>query len=163
MTDKEILALQIGFSQKDAYRPYEDVDLERAFIRSTYRTETDTAVWYGTEYLKRNPLSLAANFALWKAYEKRNQNVIADRYKFRFNRLVESILSTGNGTKKPYFVLSPFDGQILIEEYWKAEIGIMGSAADKKDNFLDMLEIIYSDGTSWTLFFSIQHAVNRMW
>lgn len=162
LTNEDLVALQIGFSHKDGYNPYADIELDRAFIGSENDEETDTTVWYGTEYLKRNPVSLSAHFALWKAYEKRNQNDLAEKHKFRFHRLVDSILSTGDGTTKPYFVLSPIDGQILIRKYWNADIGIMGSSRDKKKNFLDMLEMKNSDGTTKTLYFVIEHAVKRM-
>jgi Domain of unknown function (DUF4919) len=117
LTNADLIALQIGFSQKDGYNPYGDIDLDRAFIGSANRDDTDTTVWYGTEYLKRNPVSLSANFALWKAYEKRNQNDLAEKYKSRFQRLVDSILTTGDGVNKHYFVLSPINGQILIRKY----------------------------------------------
>lgn len=140
LTNDELVALQIGFSQKDGYNPYGDIDLDRAFIGSANREDTDTTVLYGTKYLQRNPVSLSAHFALWKAYEKRKENVLAEKYKIRFQRLVDSILSTGDGVNKPYFVLSPIDGQILIRKYWNSDIGVMGPARDKKKNFLDMLE-----------------------
>jgi Domain of unknown function (DUF4919) len=163
LTREDVLALQIGFTQKDGYDPYGDIDLDRAFVGSTDREDTDTTVWYGAEYLKRNPVSLSANFALWKAYEKRNEIEVAEKYKFRFQRLVESILSTGDGVDRPFFVVSPIDGQIVIRKYWNADIGIMGSTHDKKKNFLDMLEMQKPDGTSKTLYFVIEHAVKRMW
>jgi hypothetical protein len=38
----------------------------------------------------------------------------------------------------------------------------MGSAGDKKKNFLDMLEMVNPDGTTKTLYFVIEHAVKRM-
>ncbi len=162
LTNDELVALQIGFSQKDGYNPYGDIDLDRAFIGSANREDTDTTVLYGTTYLQRNPVSLSAHFALWKAYEKRNEKTLAEKYRLRFQKLVDSILSTGDGVNKPYFVLSPIDGQILIRKYWNADIGIMGSSRDKKKNFLDMLEMKNPDGTSKTLYFVIEHAVKRM-
>lgn len=163
LTNADLIALQIGFSEKEVYDPYGDLQLDRAFISSANWEDTDTTVLYGTHYLQKNPVSLSAHFALWKAYEKRKQAALAEKYKFRFQRLVDSILSTGDGTSKPYFVLSPIDGQILIRNYWNADIGVMGSSYDKNKNFLDVLEMKNPDGTSRTLYFVIQHAVKRMW
>jgi hypothetical protein len=162
LTNEALVALQIGFSQRDQYDPYGDIGLDRAFIGSANREDTDTTVLYGTKYLERNPVSLSAHFAFWKAYEKRNEMALAAKFQLRFQRLIDSILSTGDGVKKPYFVLSPIDGQILIRKYWNADIGVMGSAYDSKNNFLDMLEMKNADGSTKTLYFVIEHAVKRM-
>jgi hypothetical protein len=163
LSNEELIALQIGYTQRPEYNPYGDIDLDRTFISAASWAETDTTVMYGTAYLQKNPVSLSATYALWKVYETRHNAALSGKYKVQFQALINAILSTGDGTvAHPYFVVGPIDGQILIRQYWQATIGVMGSGRDKQRNFLDMLDMTSADGKSKTVNFVIQHAVARM-
>jgi len=163
LSSEELIALQIGYTQRPEYNPYGDIDLDRTFIRAANWPETDTTVMYGTAYLKKNPVSLSATYSLWKVCETRHDAALSEKYKAQFQALINAILSTGDGTvAHPYFVVGPIDGQILIRQYWQATIGVMGSGRDKQRNFLDMLDMTSTDGKSKTVNFVIEHAVKRM-
>lgn len=160
LTPYEVLALQIGFTEKEAYNPYGNIKIERTYLGSVYNDKTDTCILYGVPWIKRNPLNLSVNYALYKAYEKKGNLVEAEHFKTRYFLLIKSILFSGKDNK-PYFVLSPIDGQTLITEYWEGEVGNMGTGKDKNGYFLDLLEMI-KDGKSTNLSFHINHATDKM-
>ena len=60
------------------------------------------------------------------------------------------------------FALGPADGQDFIYKFVGAKIGTMGSGRDKSGNFIDILEAKFEDGKVMNLYFSIQHATNKM-
>ncbi|WP_338220662.1 DUF4919 domain-containing protein [Algoriphagus sp. oki45] len=60
----------------------------------------DTILKYGDKVLELNPVSLSLNFGLWKTYQKIQDLAEANIFKMRFEMLCETILYTGDGTKK---------------------------------------------------------------
>ena len=163
LTDKQVLALQIAFTKNDNYNPYGVIEEERLFIRDSRDTSyAETCIKFGTKALEFCPLDLAVNYALYKSHKYKGNLELSKQFQNRYNMLIKSILYSGDGEKNPFFVLSPIDGQILIKEYWKNDIGMMGSGRDKKGNFLDMLGRIEDDGSETTLYFNCEHAVKLM-
>ena len=157
-TKEKVIALMAGQTASEYYNAYGMINMERAYqVADKY--SSDTIHKYVHKLLKIHPVNLSLNYGLWKTYEKDNEKENADKYKKRFNLICESILTTGNGTnEKPYFVISPIDGQVLIRLYYKKKIGIMGSGRDANDNFIDILEM--SDGeNSKSLSFVIDHSM----
>ena len=157
-TKDKVIALMVGQTVSDYYDAYGMIDLELAYqVADKY--PSDTIHKYVHELLKVHPANLSLNYGLWKTYEKDSEKENADKYKKRFNLICESILSTGDGTyEKPYFVVSPIDGQVIIRLYYGKEIGIMGSGDDPNGNFVDILEMV--DGKdSKELYFVIDHAM----
>lgn len=158
-TKEKVVALMAGQTASEFYDAYGMINMERAYqVAAKY--SSDTIHKYVHKLLKIHPVNLSLNYGLWKTYEKDNEKENADKYKKRFNLICESILTTGNGTnEKPYFVISPIDGQVLIRLYYKKEIGMMGSGRDVNDNFIDILEM--SDGeNSESLSFVIDHSMS---
>jgi hypothetical protein len=160
LTPYEVLALQIGFTTNAQYKPYQNVDIERTYIKSVHNNKSDTCILYGTSFVKRNPVGLAINYALYKAYEAKDNTEKAESFRKRYFMLVNAILFSGDGDKKPYFVLSPIDGQTLITEYWQGTLGqLMGSSIDKYENLIDVLEM-EKDGQTITKKSYVSHAMD---
>ena len=156
---EKVIALMVGQTASKFYNPYEHIANERSYQNSA-QFPADTVYKYADYYMKVNPISLSFNYGLWKTYEKDGDKVNSEKFKKKFNLLVESVLSTGNGTnEKPYFVISPIDGQVIIRLYYKREIGIMGSGSDPNGNFVDILEMIDGENSK-TLYFVIEHAMS---
>ncbi|MCG8808865.1 DUF4919 domain-containing protein [Tenacibaculum finnmarkense] len=157
-TKEKVVALMAGQTASEFYDAYGMINMERAY-QVAEKYSSDTIHKYVHKLLKTHPVNLSLNYGLWKTYEKDGEKENAEKHKQRFNLICESILSTGNGTnEKPYFVLSPIDGQVLIRLYYGKEIGMMGSGADKHGNFVDILEMIDGENSK-SLNFVIAHAM----
>src|SRR5690606_6758703 len=157
-TKEKVLALMAGQTASKNYDAYGHINNERSY-QNAVNFPADTTYKYAKYYMGVNPISLSFNYGLWKTYEKDNDKNNAEKFKQRFNLLVGSILSTGDGSiKRPYFVISPIDGQVIIRLYYGKEIGMMGSGEDANGNFVDILEMV--DGkNSKSLNFVIDHAM----
>ncbi len=112
------------------------------------------------KFLETNPLNYAAlmekGFALWKL-----EDVNFEFSKSQYFKILDAILYSGDGSSKnAFFVLSPIDGQNIIQYVWQGSIGTMGSGRDKDGNFLDILDMEKDDETE-TIFFNIQHAMDN--
>jgi len=175
LTNYEILALQIGYTDNDNYWPYQDVEMEREIWRLNEQKEYEKAIQTCDTLLSRNPFSILAFREKYYAYYKLGQQDSADYYYERFEKIVLCDLSTGDGKsyKTSWFVLSPADGQWIIKLAFQGHICFMGSGMDNDDNFHDILGYQSIDDEKKTkkkrkkddclhLYFNIEHAVKRM-
>jgi len=163
LSAQELLALQIGHTCLPTYRPYLDIAIERQLYDLNDKKDFAAALQAANIYQQRNPLSLMLNLEKSYALSKTGQADSSSLYLGRYKQLMGALLASGDGTKKPYFVLSPIDGQLLITRFWGGELGIMGSGRDKKGNMLDMLDMRDGKtGTTKTYLFHIQHATATM-
>lgn len=163
MTDYEVLALLIGFTAKEDFKPYGDLGNETAIYslneKRKYRNALDTA----SAFLEKHPLSQQAIIEKSYSFEQLGYDDSSKHYRYQFTRIMKAMEFSGDGRKKPMFALGPADGQNYITIYLGQEIGIMGSGSDADGNFMDMLDVHPSDGApSYTLKFIIQHAMDRM-
>lgn len=147
------LALMIGQTVSEMYDPYGDKDLELA-CRHAAEAPSDTIYKYAPMYLEINPVSISVNYGLWKTYEKDKDLANAAKYEKRFRLLCETILSTGNATSKPCFVVSATDAWALIELYKGDKIGSLGSGRSASGNRVEILEV-YTKTKSHTEYYII--------
>lgn len=163
LTNYEMIALQIGHTQTEDYKPYNDIEIERAIYELNASGRNRAAIELSNSFQRRNPLSLMMNLEKSYAFHKLEQVDSAGIYFQRYLQLIQSVLWSGNGTDKPYFVLGPIDGQIIIERYWQGDITLMGSGEDKNENFLDILTMKDKDtGEENDINFIIEHASETM-
>jgi hypothetical protein len=157
----ELLALLVGQTAQKTYNAYGMVGLERTFLGAE-QFPADTVLKYGKLVQDLNPVSLSLNFGLWKAYEKANNPEFATVYKKRFDLICETILASGNGSPaRPYLVISPVDGSVLISKYWQETLTQMGSGENEAGYFLDILT--YKKGNEEkTLHFVIDHGMGGL-
>jgi hypothetical protein len=161
LTNIEIIALQIGFTSNENYKPYQTLEIERDIIRLVSNEEYEEAIKKSDSLLITNPLNFTA--LLLKALSYVNlKKEDAEFHKGKFKKIVYSIMSSGNGTiEKPYFVLGPGDGSNLIKYVLGGKIGMAGSQDDSNGYFCDMLEMTTKKETK-TLYFNINHATEKM-
>lgn len=162
LSDYEVLALMVSFTNRPEYRSYEDMAVERKIYylneSGRYRETLDTSLLF----LKTHPLSQQALIETSYAYHKLEKPDSSDLYMYRFRRIMMAMDFSGNGKDKPIFAMGPADGQNYIHKYLRAKIGSMGSGKDNDGNFVELLEAKYADGSSEQLSFVIQHAMDRM-
>jgi hypothetical protein len=165
LTDFEVLALLIGFTDKPAFKPYADLRIERKIYDINENEKFKEALDSATLFLQTHPFSVKVLFEKSYSFHKLGQEDSAAVYTFRAYKIFQAMYFSGNGTTldRPTFALGPADGQDYIRKYIRLKIGTMGSTRDKNGNFIDVLEAVSEDGSaSVKLYFIIQHATNKM-
>ncbi|MFM2386971.1 MAG: hypothetical protein RL660_1728 [Bacteroidota bacterium] len=164
LTNYEMLALLIAFTANKEYKPYEDLSTEREIYKLNAEHKYQEALEKGLSFLKTHPLSVKALFEIGYAYHKLDQNDKAQLYVYKGHKIFEAMYFSGNGQTKetPTFALGPADGQDYINKFIGADIGTMGSGKDKHGNFLDILQVKFSDSNTITMYFIIQHAADKI-
>ena len=175
LTNYEVLALQIGYTDNDNYWPYQDVKMERRIWALNENKEFEKAIKTCDTLLHRNPFNILACREKNYAFENLDKADSADYYFDRFDKIVRSDFSTGDGKsyETSWFVLSPADGQWIIRLAFQKSICFMGSGEDKDKNFHDILGYKPEDDEATkkkkrnddciNLYFNIQHAASRMY
>jgi len=165
LTDYEVLALLIGFTDRAEYKPYDDLTTEREIYKLNGEKKYQEGLDFANKFLKTHPLSAKALFEKSYSFYKLEQNDSAQFYMYKRSRIFKAMYFSGNGKSQetPTFALGPADGQDYIYKFVAAKIGTMGSGSDKNGNFLDILEVLPKDGSSsYNLYFIIQHATDKM-
>jgi hypothetical protein len=164
LTDYEVLALLIGFTDKPQYKPYDDLTEERKVYALNDEGKYKEGLELANTFLATHPLSVKVLVEKSYAFNKLELKDSAQFYMYQAQRIFEAMYFSGSGIKKetPTFALGPADGQDYITRFLGQSIGIMGSGRDENGNFLDILEMKFDNGESGNLYFVIQHAVNRM-
>jgi Domain of unknown function (DUF4919) len=164
LTDFEVLALLIGFTDKPEYKPYQDLDTEREIYKLNGEKKYQESLDSANKFLKTHPLSVKTIFEKSYSFHKLEQKDSAQYYLNQGHRIFKAMYFSGNGktVENPTFSLGPSDGQDYIRKFAGAKIGTMGSGQDKSGNFLDILEAKFEEGQTLKLYFIIQHATSKM-
>ena len=161
MTNKDIWALQIGYTANPNYTPYKWVSKEREIKGLINSGKYEEAIKASNELLELYPINFTALMEKGFAFMKLGKDS-AEFHKNQFMKVLRATIESGDGTKaNPYFVLSPIDGQTLITHILGGTIGTMGSGNDDNGYFLDILEMTKEDEESKTLYFNINHAMEN--
>jgi hypothetical protein len=162
LTNREVLALQIGFTQNKYYRPYGLVTKETNIQKLVNQKKYEDALKVCNDILSTNPLNFTALMEKSYIYKKLEMDS-ADFHRHKFLAIVRSIEYSGTGSREePYFVLGPADGQLLIMYIWGGSIGVMGSSHDQNGYFLDILEMKKRGKKAVNLHFIVDHATKTM-
>ena len=175
LTNYEVLALQIGYTDNDNYWPYQDIEMEREIWGLNEQKKYKEAIMTCDTLLRKNPFNLLACREKGYGLDKMGQIDSADYYFYKFDKIVTCDFSTGDGTsyETSWFVISPADGQWIIKLALQGSICFMGSGRDKDRNFHDILgyhpdeedqksEKKENSSDCMHLYFNIQHAAKRM-
>ena len=164
LTDFEVLALLIGFTDKPDYKPYDDLKIEREIYELNEEKKYQEGLNKANIFLKTHPVSVKTLFEKSYSFYKLGQKDSAQFYAYQGQRIFSAMYFSGNGKTKetPTFSLGPADGQDYIRKFVGAKIGKMGSGSDKNGNFLDILEAKFEDGETLILYFIIQHATDKL-
>ena len=163
LTDYEVLALLIGYTENPDYNPY-DLTTEGDIWALYEKTKYQQAINLGKKFLKTHPLSIKALFGVAYSFQQLNQPASARSYAYQVLRIFQAMRFSGNGTtpETPIFALGPIDGQDYINKFLNGNIGTMGSGSDSTGNFLDILTAKFEDGQTTTYYFVINHAFKKM-
>ncbi|AEV98022.1 hypothetical protein A4D02_14715 [Niastella koreensis] len=162
LTDYEILALLIGFTDKPDYKPFDfstDEKIWRLYDKSKYKEAIDL----GQSYLKTNPFSIKALFGVAYSFQQLNHADSARSYAYQVLRIFQAMSFSGIGTwDSPMFTLGAFDGHDYINKYLNATVEQMKPDKDPNGNFLNVLSANFENGQSKVFYFIIEHATTTM-
>ena len=157
--------MQIGYTDNPKYWPYQDISLERDIWSLNEKSNFELAKKKLDTLLSNNPFNILGHREMSYVLGKLGNKAKADLHYSKFELIVASVLSTGDGTsyETSWFTLSPADGQWIIKLALRQEVCSMGSGSDKNGNFHDILGIKL-EGTEECrdLFFNIETASKRM-
>lgn len=169
LTDYEVLALLIGFTEDEHYKPYSYLTIERKIYALNGNGEYQAAISKCDSFLLKIPLSQQALIEKSYSYYKLGQQDSADNYMWKFSKIMNAMGQSGDGLspETAFFSLGPADGQNFIRKHLRGKIGTMGSGSDKHGNFVDILEMTWEDPKNGKnkkrdLYFQIQHASKTM-
>jgi hypothetical protein len=164
LTDKQMLSLLISFTDNKIYKPYKDIGFGRNLYQLNEKEKFDEVIKSGNEFLATHPFDLKTLYEVSYAYHKKDNDVLAENYVIKAMLIFKAMLYSGDGQsmETPTFALNPTDGQDLIEKGLRAKISKMGSGHDKNGYFIDILDAVFEDGTTQTLYFIIPHATKKM-
>lgn len=164
LSDFEVLALLIGFTGKEQYKPYRDVYVEREIYKLNDEKNYSEGLELAQNFLSTHPLSVKALIEISYSFSKLHKVDSSAFYAYQAKKIFEAMYYSGDGKtiETPTFALGPADGQDYIYKFVGAQIGAMGSNYDNDLQFLDILEAKFEDGRSMYLYFIIAHAFSAM-
>jgi len=169
LTDFEVLALLIGFTDNEYFKPYDYLTTEREIYSHNGNGKYEKALSMCDSFLVKVPVSQQALIEKSYSHHKLGQADSAQYYMWKFRRIMGAMAQSGDGFKPEtaFFSLGPADGQNFISKYLSSSIGTMGSGSDKYGNFVDILEMTWKDEESReqqsrSLYFQIEHASKTM-
>jgi len=162
LTDYEVLALLIGFTDKPGYEPF-DFSTEEKIWRLYDKSKYKEAIDLGQHYLKSNPFSIKVLFGVAYSFQQLKQPDSARSYAYQVLRIFQAMRFSGNGTwDSPMFSLGAFDGHDYINKYLNATVGLMDPGKDVNGNNLDILSAKFEDGQLKVFYFLIEHATRKI-
>lgn len=169
MTDFEVLALLIGFTDNEHFKPYAYISTEREIYDLNGKGKFKESLAMSDSFLVHVPVSQQALIEKSYSHYKLDQLDSAQFYMTQFRRIMDAMGQSGDGLtpETGVFALGPADGQNFIKKYIVSDIGTMGSGRDKHGNFVDILEAVWEDEETGepqkrNIYFQIQHATNTM-
>ncbi|QOW10246.1 DUF4919 domain-containing protein [Kaistella flava (ex Peng et al. 2021)] len=164
LTDKEMLAMLISYTEDKNYKPYQDFNFGRKLYKLNEESKFAEVIKTGDAFLAKHPFDLKTLFEVSYAYHQTNKQQEADNYLQKAGFIFGAMFYSGDGMtiENPAFALNPSDGQDFIRKFIGAGIGTMGSGRDENGYFMDMLEAKFDNGETHTLYFIIPHATKKM-
>jgi tetratricopeptide (TPR) repeat protein len=162
MTDYEVLALLIGFTENPYYNPFDfstDEQIWTLYAKSKYKEAIDL----GQQYLKTHPLSIKVLFGVAYSFQQLGQDSNARSYAYQVLRIFQAMRFSGYGTwESPMFSLGAFDGFDYINKFLNATAGKLDPEKDPNGNFLCILSAKFEDGQGKVFYFNIEHATRKI-
>lgn len=164
LTDKQVLAMLIAFTDNKYYKPYSDIDFGRNLYKLNDDSKFEDVIKSGNEFLSNHPFDIKTIIEVSYAYFKTGNKKESKNILVKTDQIFKAMYYSGNATSidTPAFALNPSDGQDFIKKAIGAKIGKMASGRDDNGYFIDMLEAKFEDGEAQMLYFIIPHATKKM-
>jgi hypothetical protein len=184
LTNQEVLALMIGYTENPHYKPLEDMEKEQEIFDLNMNEECREVIKRSRPYLQAHPLSLLIMREISYAYQQVSKrefqaNLIMDsavlyqdsgKYFMDLNdKIMEAMIYSGKGRtpETPIFSLGIADG-----EYFIPNVGFRietDGQKEKKDtewnkdgNFVEVITALVDNVNVRKYYFIIQHAKQKI-
>ncbi len=163
MTNMEMLALMIGYTEDSHYKPFEDMEPEKEIFDLNEEGQYDEVIIKSKKYLQTHPLSLRVNKETSYAYFQKQMQDSADYYMDLVEKIMNAMIYSGTGKKpeQPIFSLGLADG-----EYFIPNIGlkVLDKNTDWNSNnhFMEVIKASKSGDDEIIYYFVIEHAKQKI-
>jgi len=163
LTNEEVLALMIGYTDKSTYKPLEDLVKEKEIYNLVNNSNYLIATQVARRFLQTHPVNLLALHQITVAFNSLNLKDSANRYMQKHIKIMDAMIYSGSGKNpdNPIFALNLADG-----EYFTKNIGfdIVKKNTDwnKKGEFMEIVQATDPKLVTKVLYFNIQHAKNKV-
>lgn len=163
LTNAETLALMIGFTDNQFFKPYKDMLTEKEIIKLNDAEYFLDALDESKKYLQTHPLSLSTLKERSFAYYKLRKRDSARYFMNLADKIMEAMIYSGKGTstQTAFFSLGLADGDYFIPNVGLSVAGRKMSK-DKWGNHFYIVDAVSLEEVHKTYFFNIQHAKLKM-
>ncbi len=163
LTNMEMMALLIGYTEDPHYKPFEDMEPEKEIFDLNEEGNYDEVVIKARRYLQTHPLSLRVNKEISYAYHQKEKQDSADYYMDLVEKIMNAMIYSGTGKKPhvPIFSLGLADGEYFIPN---VGLKILDKDTDWNDNnlFLEIIKASKSGDDEIMYYFVIEHAKQKV-
>lgn len=161
LTRPEVLALMIGFTDHNHYKPLENMEIEKEIIELNDNGFFEDALEETKKYLQKNPLSLSANKERSYAYHKTGNTDSARYFMDLNNHIMEAMIFSGGAKGKTpenaFFSLGLNDGDYFIPNVGFS-VTKKSLSKDKNRYTLYVVESMNIESAYTNYYFNIHHA-----
>ncbi len=123
MLDLEYKCLYYGYTFQKDYQPYKYEKMMRTFQRALEKGEHVTAQKVGQQIFESEPFNLQLIAQLRDSYTHTGQLMEAKAWERRYNMLIKTILSSGDGfSSSTAFVVNTGKDELAVLEYLGLEV-----------------------------------------
>lgn len=162
LQNKEVLALLVGYTKRKEYLPYQTLKQERELLQLLSAQKTNEALQACNRLLAKHPLNLVALMQKAALCRQLKSDSLF-YYEQQYQKVLAAVSASGNGSfERPFFVLSPLDGQVLIEQHWEGVVDQRTAGRDKEGHVLEVVAWKKAGQPGNKFYFHISHATARM-
>ena len=159
LTNAEVLALMIGFTENTYYRPFEDMDKEQEIFDLNEEKKYEKALEEALRYLSDHPLSLRVLKEASYCYHSLNRKDSADYYMDLVEKVMNAMIYSGSGKKPeaPIFSLGLADGEWFIPNIGM-KVANKNTDWNKNNHFIEIIDASKNVDDLMRFYFVIEHA-----
>lgn len=163
MSNMEMLALMIGYTEDSHYKPFEDMEKENEIFMMNEEGLYDDVIDKGRKFLQTHPLSLRVLKEASYAYFQKQMQDSADYYMDLVEKVMNAMIYSGTGKKpeQPIFSLGLADGEYFIPN---VGLKVLDKNADWNANnhFMEVIKASKSGDDEIIYYFVIEHAKQKI-
>lgn len=161
LTRSETLALMIGFTENNHYKPDEDMETEKEIIELNDNGYYEDALDESKKYLTQHPLSLSILKERSFAYHQLGIRDSAKYFMSLCDKIMEAMIYSGHGKGSSpeiaFFSLGLNDGDYFIPNVGMSVAG-KKTQTDKSRRLMYVINAMNDEGVYKYYYFMIQHA-----
>jgi len=159
LTNPEVLALMIGFTENTYYRPLEDMEKEQEIFDLNEEKKYEKALEEALRYLNDHPLSLRVLKEASYSYLNTNRKDSANYYMDLVEKIMNAMIYSGSGKKpeSPIFALGLADGEWFVPNIGM-KVANKNTDWNKYNHFIEIVDASKNLVDLMRFYFVINHA-----